>query len=65
MSQELKSLALKEVKITDTIEASNSALASANEQIEKAEEMIKRTNFLLSKAMPIRAAETAQLEQWL
>jgi len=25
--------------------------------------MIKSANFLLSKAMPIRAAETAQLEQ--
>ena len=56
-------MVLEEVKIDDAIEASNSELASTNKQIKKADEMIKRANFLLFKAMPIRAAETVQLEQ--
>ena len=56
MIQELKSL---KVKIADAIEASNNALASANDQIERVEKMIKRVNFLLSKAELVPTAKTA------
>jgi len=55
VSQELKSLETEDVKITDAIDAFNSALTFANERIEKAVVMIKRANFLLSKAAPIRS----------
>ena len=59
MSQELKTLTLEKIKIANTIKPSNGALASANDQIKKAEQMIKRAIFLLSKAELVRAAETA------
>ena len=62
-SQELKSLEAKNVKIVDVIDASNTALADTNEQLEKTEAMIKRTNFLVSKDGPMRAEKTAQLGQ--
>ena len=34
-----------------------------NDQLEKAEAIIKSANFLISKAELVRAEETAQLEQ--
>ena len=40
-SQELKSLEAENIKIVDAINASNNELADANEQLEKAEAMIK------------------------
>ena len=61
-SQELKSLDAEKIKIADAIDTSNNALADANEQLEKAETMIKRANFLISKVGSARAEETAQLE---
>ena len=62
-SQELKSLEAEKIKIADVIDASNNAHDDANEQLEKAEAMIKRANFLISKAEPVRVEETARLEQ--
>jgi len=62
-SQELKSLEAENIKIADVIDASNNALADAKEQLEKAEAMIKRANLLMSRAGPVRAEETARLEQ--
>ena len=61
-SQELKSLEAEKVKIVDAIDFSNNALANVNEQLEKAEAMIKRANFLISKTRPVRAKKTAWLE---
>jgi len=61
-SQELKSLEAEKVKIVDAIDASNSSLADTNEQLEMAEVMIKKANFLISKAEQVRAEETARLE---
>ena len=49
-SQELKSLEAEKTKIVDAIDTSNNALADAIEQLKKAEAMIKRANFLKSKA---------------
>ena len=54
---------VENIKIANVINASNSALAKANEQLEKAEAMIKRANLLMSRAGPVRAEETAWLEQ--
>ena len=53
----------KKVEIGDAIDASNSALLDAEDKIEKAKEMIKRANLLLSKAGPVRLEEIARLEQ--
>ena len=61
-AQELKSLDAEKVKITDVIDASNNALADANEQLDKAETMIKKANFLISKAGPVRTEEISRLE---
>ena len=58
-TQELKSLEIEKVKIADAIDASNSALANANEQLEKMEAMIKKANFLISKVRPMCAEEIA------
>jgi len=55
ISSDLKSLETRRVEIGDAIDASNSALLDAEDKIEKAKEMIKRANFLLSKAEPVRA----------
>ena len=62
-SQGLKSFVAKKIKIADAIDTSNNALANANEQLEKAEAMIKRVNLLISRARPVRVEETARLEQ--
>ena len=40
--QELKSLEAKKVKVANAIDSSNNALADANEQLEKAETIIKK-----------------------
>ena len=43
----------------DAIDPSNSALLDVMDKIEKAKEMIKRANVLLSKAEPVRLEEIA------
>jgi len=63
ISSDLKSLEKRKVEIGDAIDASNSALLDAEDKIEKAKEMIKRTNLLLSKAELVRLEEIARLEQ--
>ena len=63
ISSDLKSLETRRVKIGDAIDASNSALVDAEDKIEKAKEMIKRANLLLSKAEPVRLEEMTRLEQ--
>jgi len=63
ISSDLKSLEARKVEIGDAIDASNSALLDTEDKIEKAKEMIKRANLLLSKAEPMRLEEIAQLEQ--
>jgi len=63
ISSDLKSLETTKVEIGYTIDASNSALLDAEDKIEKAKEMIKRANLLLSKAKPVRLEEIARLEQ--
>ena len=62
ISSDLKSLEIRKVEIGDAINASNSALLNAEDKIEKAKEMIKRANLLLSKAEPVRL-EIARLKQ--
>ena len=62
VSQELKSLKIQEVELTDAIEASINALSSAKDQIERVCEMIAKANLLLSLAKPLRVV-TTQLEQ--
>ena len=59
----MKSLETEKIKIADAIDVFNNALADANEQLEKAEAMIKKANFLISKAEPVRTEETAWLEK--
>ena len=59
----MKSLKTRKVKIGDVIDASNSALLDDEDKIEKAKEMIKRANLLLSKAESVRLEEIARLEQ--
>ena len=63
ISSDLKSLDTRKVEIGDAIDASNSALLDAEDKIEKAKEMIKRANLLLSKAEPVRLEEITRLEQ--
>ena len=63
ISSDLKSLEIRKVEIGDVIDASNRALLDAEDKIEKAKEIIKRTNLLLSKAGPVRLEEIARLEQ--
>ena len=60
---DLKSLEIRKVEIGDAIDVSNSALLDAEDKIEKAMEMIKEANFLLSKAEPVRLEKMAPLEQ--
>ena len=50
ISSDLKSLETRKVKLGDAIDASNSALLDGEDKIEKAKEMIKKANLLLSKA---------------
>ena len=63
ISSDLKSLEARKIEIGDAIDASNSALLDAEDKIEKAKEMIKKANLLLSKAEPVLLEETARLEQ--
>jgi len=63
ISSVLKSLESRRVEIGDAIDASNSALLDAEDKIEKAKEMIKKVNLLLSKAELVRLEEIARLEQ--
>ena len=58
----MKSPEAEKIKIADAIDASNNALVDANKQLEKEEEMIKRTNFLISEVGLVRVEETAWLE---
>jgi len=61
--KELKSLEAKKVKFVDAIDASNNVLADVNEQLKKAEAMIIKTKFLISKAGSVHTEETARLGQ--
>ena len=63
ISSNLKSLETRKIEIRDAIDASNSALLDTENKIEKAKEMIKRANLLLSKAEPVRLEEITRLEQ--
>jgi len=54
---------MRGVEFGDAKDASNSALLDAEDKIEKAKEMIKKANLLLSKAEPVRLEEIARLEQ--
>ena len=63
ISSDLKSLETRKVELGDAIDASSSALLDAEDKIEKAKEMIRKANLLLSKAEPVRLEETARLEQ--
>jgi len=63
ISSDFKSLEVRKVEIGDAIDTSNSALLDAEDKIEKAKEMIKRANLLLSKAEPVRLEEIARLEK--
>ena len=64
ISSDLKSLKTRKVEIGDAIDASNSTLLDAEDKSEKAKEMIKKANLLLSKAEPVRLEEIARLEQF-
>ena len=59
----MKSLETRKVELGDAIDASSSALLDAEDKIEKAKEMIRKANLLLSKAEPVRLEESARLEQ--
>ena len=50
ISSDLKSLEMRRVELGDAIDASNSAFLDAEDKIEKAKEMIRKANLLLSKA---------------
>ena len=63
VSSDLKSLETRKIEIGDAIDASNNTLLDAEDKIEKAKEMIKRANLLLSKAEPVRLEEITRLEQ--
>jgi len=56
-------LEARKVEIRDAIVASNSALFDAEDKIEKAKEMIKMANFLMSKAELVLHEVIARLEQ--
>jgi len=49
LRSELKSLEAEEITIADAIEISNQVLATANDQIKRAQEMIARANTLSPK----------------
>ena len=63
ISSDLKSLETRKVELGDAIDTSNSVLLDAESKIEKAKEMIKKANLLLSKAETVRLEEIAPLEQ--
>ena len=63
ISSNLKSLETRKVELGDAIDASNNALLDAEDKIEKAKEMIKKANLLLSKAEPVHLEKIARLEQ--
>jgi len=63
ISSYLKSLETRKIKIRDAIDASNNIFLDAEDKVEKAKEMIKRVNLLLSKAELMRLKEIAQLGQ--
>jgi len=63
ISSDLKSLETRRIELGDAIDASSSALLDAEDKIEKAKEMIRKANLLLSKAEPVRLEEIARLEQ--
>ena len=62
ISSDLKSLETRKVEIEDATDASNSALIDAEDKIEKAKEMTKKANLLLSKAELVLLEEIARLE---
>ena len=62
VSLDLKSLEARKVEIGDAIDASHSALLNVKDKIEKAKKIIKRANFLLSKAKPVCLEEITRLD---
>ena len=61
ISFDLKSLEIRKVELGDVINASSSALLDTEDKIEKAKEMIRKANLLLSKAEPMRLERLAGL----
>ena len=53
VSSDLKFLETRKIEIGNAIDTSNSALFDAKDKIEKAKEMIKKANLLLSKSKPV------------
>jgi len=64
ISSDLKFLETRRAEIGDAIDASNRALLDAEDKIEKAKKIIKKTNLLLSKVEPVRLEEIARVEQY-
>ena len=62
ISSELKSLETRKVKLGDVIDASSSALLDAKDKIEKAKEIIRKANLLLSKPELVCLEEAARPE---
>ena len=62
ISSDLRSLETRQAEVGSAIDVSTSALLDTEDKIGKAEEMIRKANLLLSKAIPVRLEETAQLE---
>ena len=54
---------MRRVGLWDAIDASTSAFLDDEDKIEKAKEMIRKANLLLSKAELVRLKEIARLEQ--
>jgi len=63
ISSDLESLETRQAEVRSAIDASTSALLDAEDKIGRAEEMIRKANLLLSKAVLVRLEETARLEQ--
>jgi len=63
ISSDLESLGTRQAEVGSAIDASTSALLDAEDEIGRAEEMIRKANLLLSKVVPVRLEETARFEQ--
>jgi len=59
----LISLETKETVVADAIEILTQAFTAANDQIQRAKDMIAKGNTLLSKAELVRQIKTARLEE--
>ena len=56
-------LETKETVVVDAIEILTQAFTAANDQIQRAKDMIAKANTLLSKAELVRQIKTARLEE--